>query len=390
MHLAFGIIHGAGLLFIITQSALAERWRSEYEDERPVDLESSGDDDFFEDEDMDDVYSGSGSGNFELESGLDLGFRFTTKAPIPPPTVTALKPAPTDHFLPPIQSTWVPPTTQASVVHRHNPWVPPEAPDTPSLPAVPTPTIPSEQATTEATTTETVRTTEVRRLQPVVVVSTEIMATSSSTEKEMFTWEATDEQEATRFNTESGRVWPTEDWRTSLTSEEDSKLEGTEKMTPTLQPQTESWEVTAVTSRDSDFEIPISGGPSGDFEIQEEDVIPQTEPPTSPDLGNELLPPGTAPPDLARGRKPDTGLIDNTIDSGNTLAQMPQKNILERREVLIAVIVGGVVGALFAAFLVMLLIYRMKKKDEGSYALEEPKPASVSYQKPETHEEFYA
>lgn len=55
-----------------------------------------------------------------------------------------------------------------------------------------------------------------------------------------------------------------------------------------------------------------------------------------------------------------------------------------------AVIVGGVVGALFAAFLVMLLIYRMKKKDEGSYALEEPKPASVSYQKPDNHEEFYA
>uniref|UniRef100_A0A6I8PYW4 Syndecan n=2 Tax=Xenopus tropicalis TaxID=8364 RepID=A0A6I8PYW4_XENTR len=388
MYLAFGIIQGAGLLFIITQSALAERWRSEFEDERPVDLESSGDDDLFEDEDMDDVYSGSGSGNFELESGLDLGFRFTTKTPISPPTVTALKPAPTDDFLPPVQSTWVPPTTQASVVHRHNPWVPPEAPDTPSLPAAPTPTIPSKQAaTTEATATETVRTTEVRRLQPVVVVSTEIMATPSSTDKDMFTWEATDEQEVTSFNTESGRVWPTEDWRTSV---EDIKVEETEKVSPTLQPQTESWEVTAVTSRDSDFEIPISGGPSGDFEIQEEDVVPQTEPPTLPDLGNEVLLPATAPPDLARGRKPDTGLIDNTIDSGNTLAQMPQKNILERREVLIAVIVGGVVGALFAAFLVMLLIYRMKKKDEGSYALEEPKPASVSYQKPETHEEFYA
>lgn len=53
-------------------------------------------------------------------------------------------------------------------------------------------------------------------------------------------------------------------------------------------------------------------------------------------------------------------------------------------------IVGGVVGALFAAFLVMLLIYRMKKKDEGSYTLEEPKQASVTYQKPDKQEEFYA
>lgn len=55
-----------------------------------------------------------------------------------------------------------------------------------------------------------------------------------------------------------------------------------------------------------------------------------------------------------------------------------------------AVIVGGVVGALFAAFLVTLLIYRMKKKDEGSYTLEEPKQASVTYQKPDKQEEFYA
>ncbi|XP_026535199.1 syndecan-3-like [Notechis scutatus] len=54
------------------------------------------------------------------------------------------------------------------------------------------------------------------------------------------------------------------------------------------------------------------------------------------------------------------------------------------------VIVGGVVGALFATFLVMLLIYRMKKKDEGSYTLEEPKQASVTYQKPDKQEEFYA
>uniref|UniRef100_A0A8C5SVQ9 Syndecan n=1 Tax=Laticauda laticaudata TaxID=8630 RepID=A0A8C5SVQ9_LATLA len=42
-----------------------------------------------------------------------------------------------------------------------------------------------------------------------------------------------------------------------------------------------------------------------------------------------------------------------------------------------AVIVGGVVGALFAAFLVMLLIYRMKKKDEGSYTLEELKKPTI-------------
>lgn len=93
--------------------------------------------------------------------------------------------------------------------------------------------------------------------------------------------------------------------------------------------------MTIATARDNEVEIPVSGGPSGDFEIQEEDSKSQTQPPTIFDLGNEVLPPGTTPTDHGRGRKADTGLIDNTIDSGNTLAQMPQKNILERREVLI-------------------------------------------------------
>lgn len=109
-------------------------------------------------------------------------------------------------------------------------------------------------------------------------------------------------------------------------------------------------------------------GPSGDFEIRE-------------DHRN----------DLGRGVVPvDPDLMGNTVDAGSSAAQLPQKNILERKEVLIAVIVGGVVGALFAAFLVMLLVYRMKKKDEGSYTLEEPKQATVTYQKPDKQEEFYA
>ncbi|KAK7138622.1 hypothetical protein R3I93_015914 [Phoxinus phoxinus] len=98
--------------------------------------------------------------------------------------------------------------------------------------------------------------------------------------------------------------------------------------------------------------------------------------------------------EVGRGRGAGAGepdLSGNRVDApGSSAAQLPQKNILERKEVLIAVIVGGVVGALFAAFLVMLLVYRMKKKDEGSYTLEEPKQATVTYQKPDKQEEFYA
>ncbi|VDM75586.1 unnamed protein product [Strongylus vulgaris] len=39
-----------------------------------------------------------------------------------------------------------------------------------------------------------------------------------------------------------------------------------------------------------------------------------------------------------------------------------------------AVVGGTVVGLLTAILLVMFIVYRMRKKDEGSYALEEPKP----------------
>lgn len=59
--------------------------------------------------------------------------------------------------------------------------------------------------------------------------------------------------------------------------------------------------------------------------------------------------------------------------------------------ILAAVIGGAVVGLLCAILVVMFIVYRMRKKDEGSYALEEPKrsPASNSYMK-NSNREFYA
>ncbi|PAV56340.1 hypothetical protein WR25_21324 [Diploscapter pachys] len=57
-----------------------------------------------------------------------------------------------------------------------------------------------------------------------------------------------------------------------------------------------------------------------------------------------------------------------------------------------AAIVGGtIVGLLTAILLVMFIVYRMRKKDEGSYALDEPKPRhyGYSYQKAQ-NKEFYA
>lgn len=59
--------------------------------------------------------------------------------------------------------------------------------------------------------------------------------------------------------------------------------------------------------------------------------------------------------------------------------------------ILAAVIGGAVVGLLCAILVVMFIVYRMRKKDEGSYALGEPKqsPTTTSYSRG-NNKEFYA
>ncbi|XP_008289966.1 syndecan-4-like [Stegastes partitus] len=69
--------------------------------------------------------------------------------------------------------------------------------------------------------------------------------------------------------------------------------------------------------------------------------------------------------------------------------EVTSENLWERTEVLAAVIACGVVGFLCAVFLLLLLAYRMKKKDEGSYDLGDNKLSSTGYQKAPT-KEFYA
>ncbi|XP_034083619.1 syndecan-2-B-like [Gymnodraco acuticeps] len=69
--------------------------------------------------------------------------------------------------------------------------------------------------------------------------------------------------------------------------------------------------------------------------------------------------------------------------------EVTSENMWERTEVLAAVIACGVVGFLFAVFLLLLLAYRMKKKDEGSYALGDNKVSTTAYHKAST-KEFYA
>ncbi|NXA09484.1 SDC3 protein, partial [Sapayoa aenigma] len=385
----------------------AQRWRNENY-ERPVDLEGSGDDDPFGDDELDDVYSGSGSGYFEQELGLDTAVNLPTDTSLPLPTtaavlpVTAVQPVATPFQPFPAQDTTPGQTTSALYIPRTT-----DTPVIPSWKATTTSTMPSDAPTTTATTTTTTTTTTTEA----TTTTSTTMATAKPTTIRRFlppfaTKGAT--TRATTLETPSTAVpetsTPTEAATSRLVPTSTAKPRSlpkpttsrtadlTEKSTalpptpatlpPTEAPQMEPGEVTTVL--DNELEVPVSSGPSGDFEIREEEET------TRPDLGNEVMAVVTPPAGPGPGRNVETGLLDNTIDSGNSAAQLPQKNILERKEVLIAVIVGGVVGALFAAFLVMLLIYRMKKKDEGSYTLEEPKQANVTYQKPDKQEEFYA
>ncbi|XP_071615541.1 syndecan-4 [Heliangelus exortis] len=89
-------------------------------------------------------------------------------------------------------------------------------------------------------------------------------------------------------------------------------------------------------------------------------------------LDNEIIPDKPSP-------------VEENLSNKISMASTANNSIFERTEVLTALIAGGAVGLLFAVFLILLLVYRMKKKDEGSYDLGK-KPI---YKKAPTNE-FYA
>nr|XP_020464142.1 syndecan-2-like isoform X2 [Monopterus albus] len=103
---------------------------------------------------------------------------------------------------------------------------------------------------------------------------------------------------------------------------------------------------------------------------------------TPKDSGDESL---TKEPDNEIVLKDDRGGRLYNMDSPE---EVTSENIWERTEVL-AVIACGVFGFLSAVFLLILLTYRMKKKDEGSYALGDTKLSTTAYHKAPT-KEFYA
>nr|CAG4642271.1 EOG090X0QLW [Eurycercus lamellatus] len=94
--------------------------------------------------------------------------------------------------------------------------------------------------------------------------------------------------------------------------------------------------------------------------------------------------PAPSPVDPAISNTNDVHILDHKPDDR-------QASFFAQPGILAAVIGGAVVGLLCAILLVMFIVYRMRKKDEGSYVLDEPKrssPNSHPYNK--NSREFYA
>lgn len=397
------------LALLLLQTALAQRSKSQ-----PSDDESSGDEPY----DDEDFYSGSGSGYPDIKvRPTSVGVVFTTEEPLPLSTTQATGPAPSAS--PAAEPSSPPPPeveresglgqdvdSKLEIEKKFEEYdeeeeirpttMKEQEPDTdkvqereqdrskatvaPRLTDVPIVFLGSSTVGGAIETTSDLEDLGGReeKADEDLFITQETIVVEPSSEIEMIT----DEITTTEFiptTVASTTAKPTRP-RPVLTTPSPAPVRPRQpQTTPSRAAPTESSTRSVMTTTqtqvpDETVNNDVAGpGPSADNEIRENEVHQGSYP------GQGRAAPG----------EPD--LTGNTVDAaGSSAAQLPQKNILERKEVLIAVIVGGVVGALFAAFLVMLLVYRMKKKDEGSYTLEEPKQATVTYQKPDKQEEFYA
>ncbi|XP_022049907.1 syndecan-2-A-like [Acanthochromis polyacanthus] len=154
-------------------------------------------------------------------------------------------------------------------------------------------------------------------------------------------------------------------------------------------------ETTPIVLPDGDKEVP-GIGPTPDWFAQDPTAIPSeiTTDMTATEDADEDKWDNT----IGEDEDVNTMVVDDVYaiggrDSRRNQITSPEEvtseNLWERTEVLAAVIACGVVGFLCAVFLLLLLAYRMKKKDEGSYDLGDNKLSSTGYQKAPT-KEFYA
>ncbi|XP_015220659.1 syndecan-4 isoform X2 [Lepisosteus oculatus] len=168
--------------------------------------------------------------------------------------------------------------------------------------------------------------------------------------------------------------------------------------------ETETWVPSGQPTEESLEDLASGDSPnSSDFAFQAEDDLESYDDDENDDdddfsgSGDEDFPElhGSSPskPDIIDNRIPDQSKPDQPKDNVNEndivaqnevghgrmrpedvntnvlMSHSAEESIFNKTEVLAALIAGGAVGLLFAILLILLLIYRMKKKDEGSYDL---------------------
>jgi syndecan 2 len=129
--------------------------------------------------------------------------------------------------------------------------------------------------------------------------------------------------------------------------------------------------------RVDDLEPSGSGiGPDDEDNIRQ--PPPKAQPPGPlPTIGGVPQPGATAP-------VPPTKILNEIFDKKQESSA--SGSFFSQPGILAAIICGAIVGLLCAILLVMFIVYRMRKKDEGSYVLEDSKRTS-SYGK---SKEFFA
>ncbi|XP_062266758.1 syndecan-4 isoform X2 [Platichthys flesus] len=105
----------------------------------------------------------------------------------------------------------------------------------------------------------------------------------------------------------------------------------------------------------------------------------EAEPSVEPDANDNKIPEAELPvrPTVHQGEEDsnEIPLVRKVPETSEEyppnvlMAHASEDSIFNKTEVLAAVIAGCAVGLMFAVLLILLLIYRMKKKDEGSYDL---------------------
>ncbi|KAJ8259184.1 hypothetical protein COCON_G00181960 [Conger conger] len=127
---------------------------------------------------------------------------------------------------------------------------------------------------------------------------------------------------------------------------------------------------------EDNYDDDFSGSGQGEDKTDEIDVMP-TKPDLTmdnniPDLNVPARPLPTSN-DIEAVRKnevvPRLAAVPEDHPPNVLMAHAGEEGVFSKPEVLAALNAGGAVGLLFAILLILLLIYRMKKKDEGSYDL---------------------